>query len=154
MLINRNEFRHVIINNKSFLYPFPVIKEKKYLIIVNPQFATFFIECFLKGYLLSPDKKNSFYINESVHSDGKTPILKFNFNKLHFNLLQNEKSAPDKAQTINKLLNQKIIAVLRDEKDAINKLEKTIENQKKCHVCQSLKPDYPVIEHLLNISNV
>jgi hypothetical protein len=145
----RQEFREVQVQNKTYLYPFPVIKGNKYLIEIPKEFSHFVILSLENGFLYSPDQDKN-YLNEiGVHTDGNTPIFKINFQKLSFEFLSHSEVDPDKAKTLHQLISKKIIAVLEGEESAKDKLKHRFEMQLKCSTCQSLGIEEPEIKEWL-----
>lgn len=129
----RTEFKYT----GEFLYPLPVIKDRKYLIECH-SFHDFYIFCFEEGHLASPDSFPNFLRKKSVHSDGQTEILEIVIDNLYFTYLPNIEKDPQKAETLQTLMSSKIQDILKGEDEAIARLEKLYENQKKCSTCQSL----------------
>ena len=71
----RKEFKKVIIGDICYIYPWPVIKENKYLIEVKIDQADVLIQRILNGKLTSPDESPSYLNKKGVHQDGFTPIF-------------------------------------------------------------------------------
>ena len=68
---NQRQFKKVSIDNCDYLYPVPVIKEKKYLIRINPIFSDFLISALNLSYLESPDTSLDAYKEIEIHSELK-----------------------------------------------------------------------------------
>jgi hypothetical protein len=71
----RKEFRKIIIGNICYIYPWPVIRGKKYLIEVNIDQADLLIKNILDGTLTSPDEGPTYLCKKGVHKDGFTVIF-------------------------------------------------------------------------------
>ncbi len=84
----RNEFKIVSIKGETFLYPNPVIKNKKYLLKVKSSLAQAFQEAFKRGLLASPDGDLSHWEKDGTHSDGKTIIYRPNLDSSQEKIIQ------------------------------------------------------------------
>ncbi len=133
----RNHFKSVLIKGRCFLYPLPVIKENKYLLEVPKDFSDIFILLFQNHFLKNPEGNWKGWQKSEVHSDGKTPIYQLDIENLSLAFLPSQED-PQKAATINELLEKKIKAVLQGTQGAKESLKKTYENQKNCSTCQRL----------------
>lgn len=134
----RYQFKAVQIKERCFLYPQPVVKENKYLLEIPTQFSEVFILLFQARFLENPEGDWKGWEKTEVHSDGKTPIYKLEVENLSLSLLSNPEEDPQKAKTINALLEKKIKAILSGEVDSKESLKKVFENQKNCSTCQKL----------------
>lgn len=144
-------FKSVRVENKTFLYPFPIIKEKKYLIEIDEKFADFYIHALEHGKLLSFDENPLWMIEKTIHSDGNTIIYELNLESIEFTLLSHPEKDPTKAETINILLNKKMRACLNGEDNAFQALLKTYQNQLSCSTCQSLGIEDPALKQLIDM---
>jgi hypothetical protein len=134
----RDEFRVTAGNGPQYLYPWPVMKENKYLIL--SKYPASFILAFKHHFLTSADSDKSYLKLEGQHSDGKTPIYSIEVDKLNFKLLGDK----EEVQKINEVLNNKIKDVLLDKEKAKEALKKRFESQLNCKTCQAngiLKPE-------------
>ncbi|MCR9204363.1 MAG: hypothetical protein NXH75_07295 [Halobacteriovoraceae bacterium] len=134
----RKAFKAVKIKERCFLYPLPVIKANKYLLEVPSEFSEVFILLFQANFLENPETNWKGWNKTEVHSDGKTPIYKLDAENLSLSLLTTPEEDPQKAKTINSLLEKKIKAILNGEVGAKESLKKVFENQKNCSTCQML----------------
>lgn len=134
----RNQFKSVLIKGRCFLYPLPVIKENKYLLEVPQDFSDIFILLFQNHFLKNPEGDWKGWQKSEVHSDGKTPIYRLDIENLSLTILSSPEEAPQKAATINELLEKKIKAVFQGIEGAKESLKKTYENQISCSTCQRL----------------
>jgi hypothetical protein len=67
----------VSIKDQIYIYPFPVIKDKKYLIhMESKEIAELFTVQVSSGEIDSPDGKIDSLPEIGIHSDGKTKIYK------------------------------------------------------------------------------
>jgi hypothetical protein len=148
----RNIFKKVPLKDKEFclIYPSPVIKESKYLIQVEDQFAAFFVNALKESFLPSPDINKEYIYEHGTHSDGNTTIFHIRKEILQFNLLVNHKLDSEKAKVINNLLNNKIISVLKLGENAKKELSYRFKKQKECSTCQKLGILNPKLEDLIN----
>lgn len=142
----RTEFRKVRVQDKTYLYPFPVLKGNKYLIEVKDDFAEFLILSLKNQYLYSPDRDKDYLVEIGVHTDGNTPIFQIENSKLCFNFLPNAERDPKKAKALHQLISNKVISVLVNDKDARQKLKQRFESQLKCSTCKSLGIGEPKIK--------
>ena len=78
----RKEFKKVIIGSSCYLYPWPVIKENKYLIEVEADQADSFIEGIFNSQIISPDERPSYLIKKGLHLDGFTTIFEIDKKKI------------------------------------------------------------------------
>jgi len=70
----KRQFKLVENSDGIFLYPIPVIKEKKYLIQCSSHDAAQeFIKSIQNGEIFHPDQET--IIAQKFHSDGQTPIF-------------------------------------------------------------------------------
>ncbi len=79
----RTDFKDILIDNKHYLYPIPVKSGEKYLIVIDAEFLQTFQEGIKDDLIISPDLKPEYLIFTKVHSDGKTPIYKIDFDKIY-----------------------------------------------------------------------
>jgi len=147
----RNTFKEVKVLNKSFLYPLPVIKEKKYLIELGEVPADFMIYALEKSFVESPDSSLTFYMKNGIHTDGKTPYYLLDLDKVKFNLLKNKNLEPKRSETIETLLNKKILSVLKNEEESKPELIKCFRKQLKCSTCQRLGFQSEELKKLLGL---
>lgn len=131
----RKEFKKVNIKNSTYLYPFPVVKDHKYLISIDESFAPFFILSWRNEYLALPDEKPSYLDFLDFHSDKQTCIYTINADKLNFYFLNEDTARTNK---IHEILSKKIRAVLNKEDHARDNLQKAFEKQMKCQTCIDL----------------
>lgn len=132
----RNEFKKVKIKDSTYLYPVPVVKGNKYLILVDEEFADFFIESWRNDFLSSPDQRPEYLKFFNIHSDQQTNIFVIDFNKLSFTFLNQQEA---KALKIQEVLTGKIASYLA-QKDSGNKedLTRAFEKQMSCKTCLDL----------------
>lgn len=78
---NRKEFRRVEVQGKTYLYPFPIIKEKKYLIEVDPTIVESIISAIVNNVIESPDAFPDYMVEQGIHNDGKTIIYSLDLTK-------------------------------------------------------------------------
>ncbi|MGB0452913.1 MAG: hypothetical protein ACPGJV_04290 [Bacteriovoracaceae bacterium] len=138
MSLMRNSYKKVFVAGECFLYPEPVIKDNKYLLLVDEDFSEFIIEAFKMGIIDSLDDRPQFIRELRVHSDGRTSIYEFNYSELHFKFLPNRESDLDKATQIEKILSQKIISCLLKENESLANFKKAYLKQTQCSVCEGL----------------
>jgi hypothetical protein len=146
MTSSRHHFKMTPSNESFFLYPWPVIKEKKYLIQVpNEKVAAFLIYAIEKHWLPSPDDQTEWLVSLGLHQDQRTVIYQINFTAIHLVFLPHRQTDLEKAQSIEKLLSKKIFNYLLSS-IPLSDLEKTIHNQLQCSSCQSFGIDSLVQE--------
>lgn len=134
----RNKFKKVFVDGVTFLYPQPVIKNKKYLIEVKSRDADLFILLFDLHFLELPDESPDYLIDGRVHIDEQTRIYEIDLSLLKFKFLINGEKDPEKAAVIEGLLTKKILSTFNGEEGARDAFLKAIEKQQKCSTCQSL----------------
>ena len=138
MTAPRTTFRKVTPGGKTYLYPFPVIKENKYLIEVHKEHAEFFMNSLAKGYLTSPDTTQDYLEKIGIHTDNQTPIYKLVPGKLTFQFLPDRNKDLTKAANVEKVLAKAIVAYLTQQPDSHEKLKTRFEAQLDCSTCQAL----------------
>jgi hypothetical protein len=73
------ELRQTKINDKIYLFPVPVIKDRKYLILCKDQLeALKIIQGVAQKKLQHPDLLSDDFIHITFHSDGLTKIMALN----------------------------------------------------------------------------
>lgn len=147
----RKVYKETLIGEVCYLYPLPVIKEHKYLIRLDRRFSDFFIDCFHKSYLESPDTRPPYIENDGTHSDGNTKVIKICYDALVFEFLPDRELDLKKAKTIELLISKKIIDVLNEVPNSIQDLEKRFMQQKECSTCQKLGILEPSVEAFISI---
>jgi hypothetical protein len=69
------ELKKVVIKDKIYLYPFPVMKDKKYLIAFSShETAEKYLKAIENNPLIHPDESKDFLTPLAVHDDGQTII--------------------------------------------------------------------------------
>jgi hypothetical protein len=69
------ELKKVVIKDKIYLYPFPVMRDKKYLIAFSShEKAERYLKAILNKLLIHPDESKDFLTQLAVHEDGHTII--------------------------------------------------------------------------------
>lgn len=147
----RNEFKKVEIKNTVYLYPYPVIKNAKYLIEIEKEFEPFFIQSFKNKYLASPDSHPPFLIDSHLHEDGATKIYTIKIEDLCFNFLPNRANDLAMALKTEQIISKKIIDVLMRKQGSKINLKRIYENQLKCSSCQSLGIESNLISDWINL---
>ena len=147
----RHTFKKASLGGDTYLFPLPVIREKKYLIRTHDEFSEIFLNAFENKYLDSPDVGLRPFVLCGAHTDGRTQVLEFDYDNLHFKLLKNRDLDPDKATTIETLLSKKIAAFLRREEKSHQELRESVEKQKKCKTCQSLGINDTQLKNFFNL---
>lgn len=73
------ELRQTTINGKIYLFPVPVVKERKYLILCeSPEQAQLISEAVRSGKLVHPDLVSPDFVHLTLHSDKQTKIFTLN----------------------------------------------------------------------------
>ena len=86
----KRELRLTTINEKIYLFPVPVVKERKYLILCSSQKeASSIANLVQEGNLVHPDLVSEDFLHLTLHSDKQTKI--FTLNPARSSLLQNLK---------------------------------------------------------------
>ena len=142
----RQVFKQVKLNNCTYLYPMPVIKNHKYLIQIDDQYVYFFMHAFEHAFVASPDEKLNWLVFSHVHTDGNTSIFTISFDQLVFRFFEVDN---DQSIKLTQLLTQKIKAVLKQDILAVDKLKQIYLNQLKCSTCQSLGIAQPKLKQLI-----
>lgn len=124
-----------------FIYPTPVIKDKKYLIQTNSEIeARVKLALLNSGVLKTPLKDENIYEKVKLHKDGTTWIYQLNENS-EWLILKNRKLNLDKAKKVEDVLKNKIISVFKIETNFdqhIIKILKIYKAQTNCSECQKL----------------
>ena len=154
MIENRHIYKKVSVNNRCFLYPMPIIKQAKYLIEVEEEFADFFIFAFEHKMLPSADGLPEFLEESGIHNDGATKIYAVKRPSLKFRLLKHPEEDLEKSQTIETILNKKLTAVLEKQEGSIAALSKTYLNQRKCKTCVQLGINDSSLMKFMNLLGV
>lgn len=151
------EHKLTTINDRIFLYPVPVIKEKKYLIeIENEMHAVVFNALIQSQVIRDPLEQEVNYQKIEQHSDGKTWIYKLNNETLH--LLANREVNSQRAETVEKVLTKKIWSILEANSEssrieACDNLLKVYKAQLNCSECQKMGITEIPIKKFINLLN-
>ncbi len=136
-------FKISILNNIHYLYPYPVVKNKKYLVKAsNSNQAMFIIKLFESSILASPIERQEYYFEPSLHTDEQTKIFSIRIDNIEIKLPNREVDLK-KSIVIEKVIKQKIINIYNNtEKDFQLKLEKQYKKMLNCRNCRQLGINY------------
>jgi hypothetical protein len=138
--MNRVEFKKVKVQSRFFLYPTPVQKEKKYLIVVDEHWGELAQWMIYFKVMVSPDTSPDYLqLQPEKHTDGITRIFSINWSLIDIDLLPNRHLDSDKATKIEKVLESKLLSfVSNGSQQSWEDLLRAWDKQMKCQTCQRL----------------
>ncbi len=124
------------------LYPYPVNKEKKHLIVVRDSWeARIALYCLNAGALADPLSDQRSYEELAQHLDGQTPRFRILPDKWQLVFLPQRKLDEAKAAIIEGLIAKKVAQLFLHKKDArkiMADLQYRFKKQQECSECQKL----------------
>lgn len=138
-MIKNREHKVVHASGKIYLYPFPVIKDEKYLIECESEiFSQKLMGLLNKNLFPNPLENNLTYEMTCLHTDQKTRIFR-PLRSEHYPILGKRSINPTKAEVVEKVLIKKIMAYLfMEQEGSKDEMMRTYQKQLNCSECQKM----------------
>lgn len=140
--MNKRQYKFAQNKDSFFIYPFPVDKKRKFLLLCDSKKQALILQhCLMGGYLEDPLSSSHCYNYEGLHLDGQTPLYRINEDKFHLALLEFRQQDPQKAEIIEKNISKKILQLMEQDSDwpvIQHSIAHRYKKQQQCSECQKL----------------